>query len=218
MPNKFIFADEAGCFTFKRQKGASTYFLLCTLATTDCSLSHDLLHIRRELTLAGLLESDKLHATEDVQSTRDRVFSCLQSHDFRVDVTILEKAKAQPQTRINEPTFYQYAWYYHFKHIGNSLARGADKILITAASLGTKKTKASFKLAVNNTLQQTAPRNKWAVTFIESAKDPLLWAADYCAWAVQRKWETGDTRSYSIISPKIFTEYDLWGSGTKLYY
>lgn len=218
MADKFIFADEAGCFTFKRKPGASRFFLLCTLATEDCSLSRDLLNIRRNLALNGDSDRDKLHATTDQQQTRDLVFSCLADHNFRVDATLLEKSKAQPQTRATDAKFYQYAWYYHFKHVGRQLIPNDGKMLITAASLGQKKTKAAFKQAVNNTLQQTTPRNKWEVSFIDSSKDPLLWAADYCAWAIQRKWETNDTRSYDLIHGKIHTEFDLWGVGTTHYY
>jgi hypothetical protein len=96
--------------------------------------------------------------------------------------------------------------------------RGADKLLITAAALGTKKTKAAFKQSLNNTLQQTLAREKWEVSFIDSAKDPLLWAADYCAWAVQRKWEMSDTRLHKLILPKIKSEFDLWASGDKHFY
>jgi hypothetical protein len=217
---KFMFADEAGCFTFKKKQGASKYFLLCTLCTDDCSLSHDLLHIRRELIAAGDIELDKLHATSDLQQTRDEVFNVLAKHDFRIDATLLEKSKAQPQTRTTDHRFYQYAWYYHFKHVGAQLLMAKDKLLITAAALGQKKTKASFKLAINNSIQQLIPRENWEVSFMDSAKDPMLWAADYCAWAIQRRWESDgqDDRSYKLIKPKIKTEYDLWASGQTHYY
>jgi hypothetical protein len=218
MPTKFVFADEAGCFTFRNTPGASKYFLLCTLAADDCSLSADLLSIRRQLSASGEEETDRLHATSDKQSTRDEVFSVLAAHNFRIDATLLEKNKAQPQTRPDEITFYKYAWYYHLKHVAPPLARRADKLLITAASIGSKKTRASFKLAVNNTLQQIVPREKWQMSFLDSAKDPMLWAADYCAWAIQRKWEKDDERSYSLIADKIHSEFDLWRSGDQRYY
>ena len=218
MPTRFAFADEAGCFTFKRREGASRYFVLCTLTTDDCSLASELLHIRRLLTANNEPDRDKLHATSDLQATRDEVFAALGRHEFRVDATLLEKSKAQPQTRISDPGFYQYAWYYHFKHVAPRIINGADKLLITAAALGTKKTKAAFKQSLNNTLQQTVPREKWEVSFIDSAKDPLLWAADYCAWAVQRRWELGDPRSHELIRPKIKSEFDLWSSGNHHYY
>jgi len=218
MTCRYVFADEAGDFTFKRKPGASKYFLLCTITTDDCSLSSSLLDIRRKLVADGDSDRDKLHATSDAQTTRDMVFECLQGHSFRVDSTILEKSKAQPQTRTSEATFYQYAWYYHFKHVGPRLFVENRKLLVTAAALGQKKTKATFKQAVNNTLQQTARRDKWEVTFIDSSKDPLLWAADYCAWAIQRKWESNDHRSYDLISDKIKTEFDMWRIGGTNYY
>src|SRR5262245_20390690 len=99
MSYRYVFADEAGCFTFKKVKGASRYFILCTLTTNDCALANDLLNIRRDLAIAGESDREKLHATSDLQATRDRVFSALAKHDFRVDATLLEKSKAQPQTR-----------------------------------------------------------------------------------------------------------------------
>lgn len=218
MSQVFLFADEAGCLTFKRHQGASKYFVLCTLFTDDCRLSNELLDIRRSLAISGDPERDKLHATSDKQEVRDRTFAVLQKYQFRIDATILEKSKAQPQTRIDEPTFYQYAWYYHFKHIGPAFTHNGDKLLITAAALGSKKTKAAFKQGVNNTLQQTTPRDQWEVAFMESSQDPLLWAADYCAWAIQRKWEKDDDRSYAMIKDKINTEFDLWSRGTIHHY
>ncbi|UGA42439.1 DUF3800 domain-containing protein [Bradyrhizobium quebecense] len=215
---KFLFADEAGCFTFKRVQGASKYFMLCTICTDDCTLSHELLHIRRELIVGGDVDRDKLHATADAQSTRDAVFAVLAKHPLRIDATLLEKSKAQPQTRTSDAIFYQYAWFYHFKHVGPKVIVPNQKLLITAAALGQKKTKASFKLALNNTIQQTTPRNSWEVSFMDSAKDPMLWAADYCAWAIQRKWESGDDRSHKLISAKISSEFDLWAHGTRHFY
>jgi Protein of unknown function (DUF3800) len=216
----YVFADEAGCFTFKKVQGASRYFVLCTLTTHDCALANDLLNIRRDLAIAGDAERDKLHATSDLQATRDRVFEVLAKHDFRIDATLLEKSKAQPQTRADDPTFYRYAWFYHFQYVGPLLLNQADKLLITTAALGQKKARAAFKLGVNNVLQQIASREKWECSFMDSSKDPLLWAADYCAWAIQRKWESNgiDKRSHDLIAKKIETEFDLWKNGATHYY
>lgn len=218
MPEKLVFADEAGCFTFKRKNGASRYFILCSATMSECTMSNELLSIRRRLVAKGEADRDKLHATSDSQSTRDEVFSVLAKYDFRVDCTILEKAKAQPQTRVDEPTFYKYAWFFHLKHVAPKLLSDGSKLLITAAALGTKKTKAVFKEAVNNSVQQVAPRDRWEVAFLDSAKDPGLWVADYCAWAIQRKWEVGDERSYALIADRIHTEFDLWKRGEQTYY
>src|SRR4051812_19222700 len=54
MPNKFIFADEAGCFTFNRQPNVSKYFIPCTIIMDDCSVGADLLDLRPELAWRGM--------------------------------------------------------------------------------------------------------------------------------------------------------------------
>jgi hypothetical protein len=136
------FADEAGDFSFKRKQGASRFFLLCTLTTDDCAIAADLLGFRREQCASEDPDRDKLHATSDSLETRKAIFKILSKCDCRIDATLLEKSKAQPQTRTDDPTFYRYAWYYHFKHVGPRILPKEGRLLITAAALGPKKTKA----------------------------------------------------------------------------
>jgi hypothetical protein len=161
---------------------------------------------------------DKFHATSDRQWVRDEVFNLLGRHEFQVDATILEKSKAQPQTRTSDATFYQYAWYYHAKHYLPKNFRHGDTALISAAALETKSGKAAFKNAFNNAIQQTGGHLEIVTAFPLSAHDPCLQAADYCAWALQRKWEYGDDRSYKLIEGKINSEYDLWKWGSIEFY
>lgn len=218
MADSFIFADEAGCFTFKRQEGASRYFLLCTITTNNCDGFSSLLAIRRRLNAAGEPNRIMLHATKDSQAVRDEVYELIAAQDFTIDCTILEKSKAQPQTRADATTFYRYAWYYHLKHVAPRYCVPGQKTLITAASIGLNKQKAAFKECVNNSIQQIIPREQWEVCYIESAQDPCLWVADYCAWAIQRKWERQDSRSYDLIRNKITSEFDLWRNGNVHHY
>jgi hypothetical protein len=36
--------------------------------------------------------------------------------------------------------------------------------------------------------------------------EPCLVVADYCTWAIQRKWERDDQRSHELIAGKIASE------------
>ncbi len=215
---KYLFADESGCMTFKRAPNISRYFILCTVLMDPTTIGPELMHLRRELAWRGFNQDDCIHCTSDPQAVRDEVFALLAKHDFRIDATVLEKSKAQPQTRSTEIRFYQYAWYYHFKHVGPRLFAPNDDALICAASLGTNKKRAGFRAAINNVVQQSIRSLSWKTAFWPAASDPCLLVADYCCWAIRRKWENGDERSYSIIQEKIATEFDLWRSGTRHYY
>jgi len=219
MTRAYIFSDEAGCFVFKRNNRASRYFIVCTVALSDCKLGTALQELRRDMIWRKMpVKNDMFHCTEDKQIIRDEVFALLSSHDFRIDATILEKSKAQPQTRGANDRFYQYAWYSHLKTIGPAILRDHDEAMISAAAIGTKKGQAVYTSAVNDVMQQTIRGKKWVTTFPPSKAEPCLQIADYCAWAIQRKWERGDTRSYDLIEDKVRREYDLFERGSHHYY
>jgi hypothetical protein len=42
--------------------------------------------------------------------------------------------------------------------------------------------------------------------------------ADYCTWAIQRKWERQDQRSHALIASKVQSEFDVWARGKVQYY
>jgi hypothetical protein len=220
MPNKLLFADEAGCFTFEKKLGASRYFILCTVAMDDDAVATALIRLRRKLAWDGATLGDFFHASEDKQAVRDAVFDVILEHPFTVQATIMEKTKAEPQTRITKSRFYKTGWYFHFKHGMQGQFRAQHETLITAACLGTKKERIAFEEAVDDVMRQTMRVKEWKTDFMPAAADPGLQVADYCAWAIYRKWESGgaDVRSYDRIRGRITYEFDLWSKGKVHHY
>ena len=83
-----------------RNNRASRYFILCTVTMEFCNqVSAGLLNLRREMIWAGDPVGEFFHCTEDKQVVRDKVFALLKLYPFEIQATIMEKAKAQPQTR-----------------------------------------------------------------------------------------------------------------------
>ncbi len=218
MPRLFIFADEAGCFNFSNHPSASRYFIVCTIACDSCAIGTELLDLRRQLIWEKAPVREFFHASSDKQAIRDRVFQVLQGQNFSIQATILEKAKAQPKTRPTKNRFYKYGWYLHFKFVAPKITHIATELQITTASVGTHKGQAAFTSAVNDVVQQVIHGKTWVTNFCRSAADPCLQAVDYCTWAIQRKWESGDDRSYDLIKSKLIHEVDSWAHGKKLYY
>jgi uncharacterized protein DUF3800 len=219
MPNKFIFADEAGCFTFNREPNVSRYFILCTITMDECAVGTDLFDLRRRLAWEDFELGEYFHASSDRQAVRDEVFKTIVERPFSIQATIMEKAKAQPQVRASKSRFYKYGYFYHFKHGASKQLNKGSETLVTTACLGTRKERNSFESAVNDVMTQTSV-SKWKTDFMPCHADPCLQVADYCAWAIQRKWESNskDLRSYDLIKDRINYEYDLWSPGKTLYY
>ncbi len=204
--------------TFPGTRGASKYFILTTLTATDCAVGQTLLDLRRTLAWEGVGLNSEFHATADLQSVRDRVFQAIAPIAFRLDATILEKCKAQPSIRDTPEQFYKMAWYLHTKYVVPEIVQPGDELLVVGASLGTKKRRALFHASVDDVIRQVTPTTQFRVASWACSSDPCLQATDYCAWAIQRKWESGDSRSYALIKPKLASEFAAFRFGSATYY
>lgn len=187
----------------------------------DCSIAEDLTALRREFAWNGL-HLDQFHATEDKQRVRDRVFEIIADHDLRFDATVYEKRKARPYTYADPLYFYKLAWYLHFKHVAPEIADAKDELLVVASSLQIKRkrttTKAAIHQAVTEVVNQVSPTVSCHCAFSPAQTDPCLQVADYMTWAVQRKHESGDPRSYDLIDHQIGTDYKYFKWGIKSYF
>ncbi len=158
------------------------------------------------------------HAAHDPAPVRDHVFTLIESQELMVDALIIEKAKATPKLRETDESFYQHAWFYLVKYVVPRLA--CEELLVVTASLGSKKKKRlAFYAAVQDVMRQIA-RNRmtYRTACWEASSDFCLQIADYCGWAIQRKWEAGDSGPYTRIAAKVRSEYDLFARGATLYY
>lgn len=222
MAKKYLFADESGDLQFVRNGKASTYFAVGTLCADEDQiwvLRTRLMRLRDELAWKAQGLDSCFHASPDAQAVRDEVFAALVELDFRFDITLLEKSKAQPSIRPDDPTFYKYAWYYHLQYTAPRLFQADDSVQVVAAELGQKKKRKAFRNAVEEVMSQCLPyRTKRVLAFWRDDSDFGLQAADYCTWAVTRKWETGDDRAYNLIRDKIGSEFDLFARGNTHHY
>ncbi len=212
-----VFSDEAGDLTFKPAgNGVSRYFMIGTVALADCAVGEELLRLRRELAWAGV-QLDQFHATSDKQRVRDRVFDVLARSDVRFDVTILDKRMAFEYLRADPLRFYKTAWYLHFKYVAPRIVGSLDELLVVASSLQINKKKKLVHLAVSDVVAQVSPTVVYHTAFAQAMSDPCLQAADYITWAVQREYESGDSRSYDLIRHLIESEFEPWEGGSPLY-
>ncbi len=163
---------------------------------------------------------DFFHASTDRQAVRDRVFEALKNEEFNIQATIMEKSKAQPHTRTTEELFYKYGWFYHFQYSSSKYLPHLTELQSTIATIGTKKKRVLFEDAVRSVVKQTQTKQKVKTHFWSCQSDPCLWTADYCTWAIQKKYESSkkELRPFNSIVDKINYEYDLWAHGTKHLY
>lgn len=203
-----VFSDEAGCLTFKPPgRGVSRYFMIGTIASEDCAVGDSLLSLRRALAWKGV-HLEQFHATNDKPHIRDRVFATIANSPLRYDVTILDKTRAFESVKAKGPLyFYQLAWYQHLKYVAPRIAKPSDELLVVASSLKIKGKKKVVHDAVKSVVNQVSTASVSHTAFVRTETDPCLQAADYLTWAVQRKYETGDSQAYDVIAHQVHTEF-----------
>ena len=214
----YIFLDEGGNFDFSPT--GSKYFTL-TGVTRERPLTaySDLVELKYDVLEDGL-NIEYFHATADKQRVRDKVFAIIERHiaGTRIDVIVVEKNKTFAALREVERFFCKMLGSL-LRYIinGHDLSLYAEVIVITDR-LPHKGRRDLLEKAVKLTMAGLLPEAlAYRILHHESKSNFYLQVADYCNWAIFRKWERDDERSYTIIKGAIASEWEIFKAGIPQY-
>ncbi len=219
----YVFIDESGNYDFKPQRSA--YFVLTAVATQNpvqgaedlLTLRHGILWARPDsLSVRKPHEYAAFHCTEDAQSVRDRVFGIISGLRYDSYCVVVQKNKANPVIREQE-LFYQRV--FRALILGMARRRGEiGPVQIIASSFTLSSRREAFLGALKMALSGQSTIGRYNIHFHPSASHHMLQVSDYIGWAIYRKWEHHDSRSYDRISHVLRMEFDMFRKGTHLYY
>ncbi len=213
----YIFLDEGGNFDFSPT--GTRYFTLTSVAMHRPFAVRDLWDDYRHELLEFGRNVEYFHCADDNRYLRDRLFSILHDHQtsLRIDSLIVEKAKTGPPLR-NDHRFYPEMLGYLLRHVFEHLNGYSEIIAITDTIPHQKKRKAVEK-GVKQALKAMLPAEvKYRVLHQASRSHYGLQVADYCNWAIYRKWDTGETYYYDQIKDALHSEFEIFKTGTQRYY
>jgi hypothetical protein len=213
----YIFLDEGGNFDFSPT--GTRYFTLTSMALyRPFSIREAWDDYRYELLEFGR-DLEYFHCTEDNRFLRDRLFAVLNSHAafYRIDSLIIEKAKVCPIQR-EDQRFYPEMLGFLLKHIFE-YTEDYDEVIIITDNLPHQKKRKAVEKGIKQTLKWMLPTSvKYQVLHHASRAHYCLQAADYCNWAIYRKWNSGDLHYYDQIKPAIRTELEILSEQSQRYY
>jgi len=215
----YIFVDEGGNFDFSRG-GTSHFTLSCLSRERPFPDYSEFISLKYDLVEKGM-DIEYFHASEDKQAVRDLVFQIIQRNlvGMRVDALIVEKRKTAPLLR--EPSeFYPRMLGYLLRYVLERyrLKDYAEVIVFTDRIPVAQKRNAVEK-AIKTTLSSMLPAaSRYRVLHHDSKSNFQLQIADYCNWAIYRKWDRGDLRSYNVIKAAVSSEFDIFRTGSTYYY
>ncbi len=215
----YIFLDEAGNFDFS--SGGTKYFILSAISKERPFRAYqEMTELKYNLVENGR-DIEYFHASEDAQAVRNEVFTIIQHNlgGVRLDSLIVEKRKVGPAMRPVK-VFYSRMMGYLLRYImnGYDLSKYREVIVFTD-QLPVKKARRATEKAIKVTLAHMLPQGvRYHLLHHDSKSNMDLQITDYCNWAIYRKWDAQDERSYQMIRPTIVSEFNFCQKGTILYY
>jgi len=210
----YIFLDEAGNLDFSRN--GTKYFVLGGITKErPFNAYKEMAELKYDLVEHGM-GLEYFHAAEDNQATRNQVFDIIESNlaDVTVDSLIAEKQLVAASWQAEEqfyPRMLGTLLREILKHY--SLAEFAEVIVFTD-SLPVSRKRTAVEKGVKMTLTAMLPTNvRYRVLHHASKSNPDLQIADYCTWAIYRKWNLQDLRSFQRIKPAVRSECEVHSTG-----
>jgi len=222
----YLYLDVAGNFDFS-PKGSKYFIMTCVLTRRPFSHINDLHNIKYDCLENGATSkhcenAQMFHASEDTQNIRDRVFAVIKQHldNLTIYSVVIRKNKTNPM--LHDPSkLYARVFEWLIDHIFRieRVSKGI-KVVIVTDQLPVQKRKNALKAPLKKYLKEKTENfdTQYYLYHHRSESDVNLQVADYCCWAIQRKWERDDLRSYNYIKEKIYGEGDLFKRGDMTYY
>lgn len=215
----YMFIDEGGNLDFS-PTGTAYFTLTSVTGRRPFSWDAAITALRFDLIEEGVV-LERFHASEDRQSVRNRVFPIVRGHAeaCRVDAVVVEKRKTTPPLRA-DVRFYPEMLGRLIRAVieGRDLSDASQIIVITDRIPVNKKRRAVEK-AIKQTLAEALPDGmRYRIAHHDSRSCCGLQVADYVNWAIYKKWNHRDLRSYTIIESLVAREYDIFESVSRVWY
>lgn len=219
MPTLHVHLDESGDLRFRP---TSTKFYVFTVAWTydPAPLARAITTLRFQLLKQGH-NLRTFHASEDKQVNRDAVVDLLAAHpDWHFAAVVVEKAKVFEDLRPPHRFYPQFASS-ALKYIFHRHVRSETKnILVFTDTLPVKEHREAAEKAIKTTCRRELPESIGFHSYHHpSHSNAWIQVVDYCSWAVFKKWEHGDLRTYDRLKHRMIEpELDALHRGEVRFY
>ena len=212
MPHSsYVFLDEAGNFDFS-DKG-TRYFVLTTVSVRRPFDWRDSLDDFKYDCIEDGVGIEYFHCYNDSKRVRSSVFGLIASKSVgvNIDYLVVEKSKV-PHAIRDEARFYPRMLGYLISLVAPiELESGdANEIVIITDTIPVNRRRRAVEKAVQTTLASMLPsRVKYRILHHQSRSHYGLQVADYCCWAIFRKWQGQDSTWFDRISPAVRNEFEF---------
>ena len=211
----YIFIDESGNLDFGPT--GTQYFVLTSVSMNRPFPIYQALDAYRYERLEQGFDCERFHCSEDSPTVRRAVFDLIASEldGLRIDCLVIAKTKTDPALRDDRRFYPEMLSRLLRSVLQGELSRGAESFVIVTDTLPVRKMKRAHAKGVQLAIAEMLPANvNYRILHHASASHYGLQAADYCSWAVYRKWQRGETAYYDLLTDAIRIELEAFNAST----
>lgn len=218
LPTLHIHLDESGDFNFSTS-GSHFYTFAVAWTFDPAPLAQAITNLRFSLVKAGN-NLDCFHAAEDRQHHRNLfVQTITEFKTWRFASLVVEKRKVNPTIHEPEKFYPQFLKsMLRFVFRGNVIGQ-ATSLLAFTDTLPLKRKRESVEKSIKESCRAELGRIPFDIFHHRRESNAWIQVADYCTWAIYRKWEGHDCRTYDLLSARLEApELDCLRNGNTCYY
>ena len=215
----YVFLDESGNLDFSRK--GTRYFVLTSVSTRRPFRINGELDSYKYHCIEFGLEKERFHCVDDNRHVRRSLFEIIGNELNNMDIysLIVEKRKTGPALTFDTRFYPEMLGYLLRWVLGSPSHRTADEVVIITDTIPLKRRRQSIEKAIKNTLGVMVPRSSsYRILHHDSRSHYGLQVADYCCWAIYRRWESSDEHYYSHIKSAVRSEFDIFQTGSTYFY
>jgi hypothetical protein len=215
----YIFLDEAGNLDFSAN--GSRWFVLTSVSKRRPFAATVMLDDYKHACLEYGLNTEYFHCADDNKHVRGKVFDIITDAigELRIDSLVVEKSKTGPALQA-DLRFYPEMLGHLLKYVvPKEIAAGATEVIVITDLIPVNKKRRAVEKGVQRALAEMLPEGmRYRILHHSSRSHFGLQVADYCCWAVYRKWQMDETTYHSQIAPALRSEFEIFRNGTRKYY
>lgn len=197
----FLFFDESGSFRWT-DAAAPLYHFGVVSTFRPSLLERVLAPLRYEV--FGASGDQRLHASEDRQAVRDRVFTALRrAGGFEFDAITIDK-RLLPEQLLDPAAFYPHFASLLLDGVFDRHAGHRGRVVLATDRLPLSRKREAVEKAFKTYMRRRLPvPREFTVVHEASGSFGGLQAADYCTWAVHKLLLHRDERPFARILPFV---------------
>ena len=206
----YIFLDESGNLDFGPR--GTRYFVLTSVSMRRSFEINYVLDSYAYDCIENGIDLEYFHCYNDTKRVRRCVFDLISKHldAMTIDCLVIEKPAVSATLTMGE-SFYP-TMFARLIEIAQPAGTGdadSPEVVVISDTVPINRGRRAVEKSIQTTLLRALPRVRHRILHHQSRSHYGLQIADYCSWAIFRKWASGDDTWYEQIQSAIRREHTI---------